>query len=821
MRFFVCSIIAASAIFAQATQNGENSFVIVNSGSSSFVAGEYSSGERLFRDSLDKNQQKNHTISDMIKQNPNITVNEKSASSTEAGEISPQDFSINGSSFYQNSFNIDGLSFNNDLDPAGYRTLHKNIWRPAILSSQMANIDTDLLGSLEVLDSAVSARYGGFQGGVVNAKTRDPKRGFGGIISYGYTSGDLSEIFVDSLVMDKYKNATGWIDKSDFVKQRYRVGLEGSVSENFGLLFDYTSNSSLYKNPTKTTIMNDKYSTFPDDKRRAENYLIKGVWLVNDSLSIKPQFLYARQKTRTFIEWDKGSQMDAKFGGWAASLQIDNRLKNLNINQNIGYSKYEASRYFDNKYGLYGYKKSNIKNWGGSDTNDQSWEGSLNDIKQLQTNFNYNVDVKFNEFGENLRHKIAFGGEFIHQSGTYETLTPFLEFDTPLGLPSGYVCDKNDRTCINDDSFGGLGQFLSVKYYFGDVKNSTTNDKISLYFEDDMRYKRLKIRPGIRIERDSFNGDINLAPRFVTELDLLGDENHFAGFGLNRYYGRNLFSYEIFNDMYSHYATYERNHPDESFAEISRRSNSWKNSKLKTPYDDEFSLFYRGIYGNLKTNLKYIRRASRDEVVGISESRLGVSGSNFSVYTNGGKSDTNIVSLAFANDKAIEFIGGLHHFGASASWTHQKRNFQDYRSSDIDDLVVYKGSVIKKSQLPPQNLYTPIKASAYHTMAFNQYGISLTNRLNYTGSNDIYIRGYDSNAGLTSYTKEKLKGYATWDLRLSVQKKVYNDFSAFANFDINNVLNKRYAVDGGTVNNEIYYDYGLGRNFWFEVGLKW
>ena len=79
MRFFVCSIIATSAIFAQATQNGENSFVIVNSGSSSFVAGEYSSGEKLFRDSLDKKPTKNHTISDMIKQNPNITINEKSA----------------------------------------------------------------------------------------------------------------------------------------------------------------------------------------------------------------------------------------------------------------------------------------------------------------------------------------------------------------------------------------------------------------------------------------------------------------------------------------------------------------------------------------------------------------------------------------------------------------------------------------------------------------------------------------------------------------------------------------------------------------------
>ena len=58
MRFFVCSIIAASAIFASNSQNDEYNFVIVNSGASVFANENFNSGEKLFRDSLDKNQQK-------------------------------------------------------------------------------------------------------------------------------------------------------------------------------------------------------------------------------------------------------------------------------------------------------------------------------------------------------------------------------------------------------------------------------------------------------------------------------------------------------------------------------------------------------------------------------------------------------------------------------------------------------------------------------------------------------------------------------------------------------------------------------------------
>ena len=147
---------------------------------------------------------------------------------------------------------IDSVNFNYDLDPAGKRP-SRGIWWAPTLSSQAMNIDTDLLKSIEVIDSGVSAKYGGFQGGVVNAKTRDPQKGFHGILSTSHTSKNWSKIFIDPVVEKNYTENPMmlWLNKSDFSKWRYRAGMEGYVSENFGLLFDYTRTSSTIKNITK------------------------------------------------------------------------------------------------------------------------------------------------------------------------------------------------------------------------------------------------------------------------------------------------------------------------------------------------------------------------------------------------------------------------------------------------------------------------------------------------------------------------------------------------------------------------------------------
>lgn len=68
---------------------------------------------------------------------------------------------------------------------------------------------------------------------------------------------------------------------------------------------------------------------------------------------------------------------------------------------------------------------------------------------------------------------------------------------------------------------------------------------------------------------------------------------------------------------------FERNHPDEEWKPTGSNTNSYITTRLKLPYDDEFSLFYSGEINNFDLNLKYAKRKSKDEIIGKTASKLG------------------------------------------------------------------------------------------------------------------------------------------------------------------------------------------------------
>lgn len=135
----------------------------------------FSSSKVLNKQDLNLITSKDGSITEYLKTNPNITFSKRARSSTESGEISPKDISINGASHYQNNFMVDNFNFNDDINLAGYTTLFKNTWRGATLGTQAINLNGDLLENIEVFDSTISAKYGDFQGGVIKSKRKIQK----------------------------------------------------------------------------------------------------------------------------------------------------------------------------------------------------------------------------------------------------------------------------------------------------------------------------------------------------------------------------------------------------------------------------------------------------------------------------------------------------------------------------------------------------------------------------------------------------------------------------------------------------------------------
>lgn len=780
----------------------------------------FNSSSYISKEKINLTTSKDGSITEVLKTNPNIAFSKSARSSTESGEISPNDISINGASHYQNNFLVDNINFNDDINPTGYKNLFKNVWRGPSLGTQAINLNSDLLKSIEVFDSLVSAKYGDFQGGVIKAKTKDPNTKFSGITGFGYTNGNWQKTFIDEKVKKNYENKRGWMDKSDFAKRKYRFEIEGYVSENAGLLFDYSRNDSIIKYNTKSSILNPEFASFPNDKRINENYFLKGILHPNQNLTIKPNFLYAKQKTKSFIEDDKNSNMSNEFGGYSFGVDADLALDGVFVEQSLNYSEFESSRYFNFKDGLYIYKKSNLKNWGAGKT---STYGGLSDIEQFQKTFNYKLDLTFDELktGE-ISHKFITGLEYINKSGNHKTLTPVKEY-TFSKLPTGYKCKNGDLECINDDSFGGKGQFANSLWYYGDVDNKTTMDQISLYLEDEISYKKFKFRPGIRMQRDSLTKDFYKALRFASQYEFY--DKQFIGLGLNRYYGRNIFYQKLYNDTYRHQKDFIKNHPDDEWKFAGNNTNSYLSTRLKLPYDDEFSIFYNGKINNFDLNLKYVKRKSKDEVVGKTASKLGhtqkINGwdDNYAIYTNEGKTNSDIYTFIVKNNEPIIILNTPNNFEISYTHMKRKRNFNNYTDKNLDTKVLYNGKITEVGNLPVIDFYTPNSFKFSHNVKISNFVIS--NFISYTDKSDALIKEWDRNHRMTSYKKVKIPSYTTWDMRISYSQNLCNNINFFTNLDINNILNKKYTVSKDLDNGEIYNTFDPGRNIWLEMGLKW
>ena len=600
---------------------------------------------------------------------------------------------------------------------------------------------------------------------------------------------------------------------SDFKKRRYRVGAEGYLTQNFGLLLDYSRHRSVIENHyNKKQIKQNLYS-FPNDRQTNDNLFVKGVWGVSDKFTLKPSFLYSRLDNYTSAKRYLDSQLTLKYGGYVATLEAQADLKGVFLEQTLSYSASQNSRDYEHDTEYYVYKPSNVKNWS---TSGSAGIGGYNDFTQKQNTLSYKFDASMKEFDAfSAVHLIKSGFELTRQIGGYEIPKTYVHNSIPKSLTG--ACEPGDKTCVIDDSFasqGAVGQYLSKKIYYYAVKTKATQTNLALYLEDEMRFGAFKFRPGLRIERNGDNNDVNLAPRLLAEYEF-ADKN-FVGLGLNRYYGRNFFAYKMYNGIYKMSKTCTRGSYGAPYVCGDYDSDRYPIRGLKTPYDDEFSAYYRGDVGNARLNLKYVRRQGRDEVAMkyVREPLPGY-GNGYYIFTNEGQSKRDIVTLSAVNIAPIEIWGVKNDFEGSLSFTKQSRSFTDYEDYEMNDDVSYNGKTIKKSELPVVDYHVPFTAKFRHSAKFS--GFSVSNFINYTSKTDALLGGWNRTRGMYVYERQKLPAYATWDMRIGYERRLAGDFRAFVNLDINNLLNKKFIAS----NEGNYYEYGLGRNFWLEAGVKW
>ncbi|MFV0467295.1 MAG: TonB-dependent receptor plug domain-containing protein, partial [Dysgonomonas sp.] len=202
-------------------------------------------------DQISKMPTRNGSVTELLKNNPNVQFSNNADNGSTPGELQPENVSFHGEKFYQNNYMVDGLSNNNTINPGangGDLTADPDGYSPTDLPAGGAQsfwINSELIDSVEVYDSNISAKYGDFTGGVVDAKLKDPDlQKSSGRISFRTTSDSLTEYHVDESVKEDFDQATSLYYQPKFTKKFYSATVNQPLSDKAGLIFSYNRQES-------------------------------------------------------------------------------------------------------------------------------------------------------------------------------------------------------------------------------------------------------------------------------------------------------------------------------------------------------------------------------------------------------------------------------------------------------------------------------------------------------------------------------------------------------------------------------------------------
>lgn len=845
----------------------------------------YQEGSNISSKTLEGIPSNNGDITSALKILPNVQYNNSQLSSHTPGEIDPANVSISGGLYYQNNFQIDGFNMNNDLNPS----ISGGNYNPVAVTalpgqSQGLNIDISLIDSINVQDSNISAAYGGFSGGVIEANTKKATKKFGAKISYQITQGDaspnhfsLTNYHINNNDINNFLHSTSATSQPKFIKHIFRSSLESKFNSKAGIIASFTTTQSFIplnsyaQSQINTTL--DKSQKI--QKRQSYNLFLKGNYDANDYTRIEASYAYIPQYNNYFIVNTKDSDFDMLSGGHQAGIKtfIDNNLGYLKIQSNFNFLENSRTNSKDN---MYIWRYSTDKNWNPNGNNAEGGYGNVNS-RQISLDSKIVQDFKALKY-KDLENYISIGLEFGYTNVYYERLNDtMIGFGNTQPLKNNTICSDtqwcsngvvdiskipiNQQTQWKDNN----GQWISRATLYKAGKIELHNFTIGSFIEDNINFNlydfgEIQSRVGLRLDYDTYMNKNTLAPRFSINYNAPWGENAFNTqfiFGANRYYGRNLFAFKLMEERSALQWTLNRTQENQRWenATATQNKNDTNFKKLKVPYSDELTGAISQNLNLVNLTIKYIYRNGKDEVRRVCQAPDG-SISNYNcaantsitkelryVYTNNGVSQSNIISITLQNQHPLEFYEIKNNILLAFDWTNVNRNYADY-NSDFElgefqnDLISYNGKIIRYADRPAENFIRPYTLRLNTIHSFNLWNINWiwSNLFRYRSSYNAMISVGDEykdsiiiNGILTkidTFKPYKVKGAFTWDIRLGSEFEIYNKNIMFINLDAINILNSRNIA---IVNLSNYTPsaganatpiYELGRQFYIELGYK-
>ena len=643
------------------------------------------------RAAIDARNSGNGDANELLKVLPHVQFDRNQASGNRADirDLRPADISISGGRFYDNFISVDGVGVNSRLDvtndnPADAQDV-------AGVSAQTVWVDADLVGSITLRDSNVSAEYGGFTGGVLEIETRDPGDRVGASVGIACTSEDFTKFELDRETRASLSEP--YPSKPSFEKCRYTGSVDLPASEKVKFLFAASEQSAKVTNEWSAYYGGGNYVT----ESHKREFLGKAVITLSDSLTLRAEAKYAPYSEESSINNSRNAYVESQGGGTTARLRLDGTRGEASWQLEASYARSVTDRNAPN--GSYSWSSAaSAIDWC---TLSSCSEGGHGDIDQRQEDMvvkgQWQQPLGIGEWraGFNYGHvsadKQRLEDLYQYSRGTYDTRT---------------VCaDASDTACIT-------GQIALAQYNYYAAYHAKVNlDSIGAWTEYQFSLADLTVRAGLRYDHESFLGNHNVAPRLSASYALPLGLN--LTFGANRYYSRSFLSYAIMEQMPDTYI-YRRTgtltngslvFSDNWTLYQHTRPAQYSSADLKTPYSDELTGALMGQALGGQFRLKGVIRHNKDEfsrslneIVSYDRETGGTSvHASYDLTNDGG---TRYRSLS------AEWVGqfGRHALAFNVQWEKTRTTNDDYWETYEDDAfdidyVVFNGAVISEREL--------------------------------------------------------------------------------------------------------------------------
>lgn len=794
----------------------------------------------------------NGNLSELLKTNPNARYANRTDSSNTAGEIAPDEVSIHGAKFYENNYTIDGLSNNDNIHP-GANNGHLSARSPDGYSptdlpaggTQSFWLDSSLMKNVEIFDSNVSAKYGQFTGGLINANIKDPDSiRSSGRVWYRTTRDDWANLHItEDDLKDGFYEASSIAHQPRFTKQQYGVEINQPISHKTAVLLAYNKSESVipYYDNIRTASQKSGLQTWQKQRRVHETYLLKGTHKFNDQNIINATLMYAPHQNAYPKQGIKDGFFTNTGGGYRANLEWHQKNTWGKMTSYLGYRKtgneveHESDsfhNYIGNYAGVDSFEWCSTRNRNG--VCGFARLGGYGTFKTQKESYTLKQDFDFKTLGSTIKHNISTGWQFDHAKASYERERDAYAYSRYATARAGNLKDCTD--CITDK------QYAVARTYYPARSIHANDNSFSHYIEDSMTYKNLNVVLGLRSDYSAYWGNINIAPRLSFTYDVFGDKRTRMFGGANRYYAGSMLAHKLRNGI-ALSQNQERTLTGNTLSDWTTRStstgsatNSYDISQLDTPYDDELSFGVAQEWGNNLWTLKWVRRDGKDQLV-----RQTVYNNNrpsHQVLSNDGTSKTqnltlSVNSLSPTNIKGVADVS----WSLGASYQKSQSNNTYYDAVALDALgiekAIYRDKLIDIDEVPQVDFNTPWTSFVTVNTHFPKLNLNWSQRLSYTDGYRSLRRSQrtcsDALAGCGDYAgdvyvyalKDNPNAFKL-DWRFEYKFPLKSHQSLDFNIDINNVLNKPIMGSSPTGSSSATGEsHQMGRNFWLGATYNW